>query len=535
MNQKFRILIFLLVCINLNAQNIPVGSIDMMETRLRNEQLLGRVDSLVSFSLRPLSQGILTEFISDSNKDSKNKIFIKALPINFTQQYNTLAPSGWNDGSMIPAKGYQTLITAGLFAQYGILNMQLKPEYVYAANPNFETFPLTESNLARTNHIFYLNNIDTPERFGDKSYSKLFWGQSKISVDYKSISVGVSTENLWWGPGQRNSLIMSNSAPGFLHFTLNTRKPIKTCIGSFEGQLISGKLESSGLDVAEEQYIIDGVNYKWPKEQDWRYMNGLTINYQPKWVPGLFIGLNRVFQIYHKDLGNNFSDYFPVITPFQKKNLTDEDSKNRDQVASIFLRWVLKESKAEFYFENMWNDHQNTLLDLFDSPSHSSAYLLGFSKIFILNSNKENYLKFNFEHTEIGVVSALVGKPGGSSYIHGIVRQGYTNFSQNLGAGIGTGGNSQTLDFSIWNNEKVWGIQWERFAQNTDFYYASYPDFSPTKWVDMSLNTYAYRRYGNLGIQAKLNTSWMRAYQWQNNNDKINLQMQVTLQYFFKD
>ncbi|MFX9097187.1 capsule assembly Wzi family protein, partial [Acinetobacter baumannii] len=47
---------------------------------------------------------------------------------------------------------------------------------------------------------------------------------------------------MWWGPGSQNSLLMSNNAPGFLHLTLNTRYPIKTGIGNFEFQFISGKL-----------------------------------------------------------------------------------------------------------------------------------------------------------------------------------------------------------------------------------------------------------------------------------------------------
>ena len=130
---------------------------------------------MVSFSLRPLSQSLLT-----GKLDSNKKFNLVALPIRLTQQYNTFAPSGWNDGAMIPAKGYQTLLSAGLFAQYGILNVKINPEYVYATNPDFETFPLTETNVARTNHIYYLNYSDLPERLGDKSYSKLFWGQSKI-------------------------------------------------------------------------------------------------------------------------------------------------------------------------------------------------------------------------------------------------------------------------------------------------------------------------------------------------------------------
>ncbi|WP_404877454.1 capsule assembly Wzi family protein, partial [Klebsiella pneumoniae] len=60
--------------------------------------------------------------------------------------------------------------------------------------------------------------------------------------NYKVLSVGISSENLWWGPGIYNSLLMSNNAPGFWHLTFNSRKPLKTPIGDFEWQLIGGKL-----------------------------------------------------------------------------------------------------------------------------------------------------------------------------------------------------------------------------------------------------------------------------------------------------
>ena len=112
---------------------------------------------------------------------------------------------------------------------------------------------------------------------------------------------------------------MSNKASGFLHFTLNTRQPIETFIGSFEGQIISGKLEGSGLTSPKSQFIIDGVDYELPKSNDWRYINGLSINYHPKWVPGLFVGLNRTIQVYHDDMGSSFSDYMPIFAPFQKE------------------------------------------------------------------------------------------------------------------------------------------------------------------------------------------------------------------------
>ena len=329
MKISFILLFTFFIGLSLKAQNIPVGSIDMIEQRSRNEQLLGNGNPLISHTLRPLALDLIDT--TKTNKINSKKLTLKALPITLIQQYNTFAPYGWNDGAMIPAKGYQTLLSAGLFAQYGILSVQLKPEYVFAGNPDFETFPLNETSSVREINAYYLNHSDLPSSFGDQSYSKINWGQSKISVDYKGISAGISTENLWWGPGQRNSLIMSNNATGFLHFTLNTRKPIQTFIGSFEGQIVAGKLESSGISSPKSQFIIDGNDHEITKNNDWRYINGLSINYQPKWVPGLFIGLNRVIQVYRNDMGNNFSDYLPIIIPFQKKNLNNEDPKNRDQ------------------------------------------------------------------------------------------------------------------------------------------------------------------------------------------------------------
>src|SRR3546814_4587358 len=101
---------------------------------------------------------------------------------------------------------------------------------------------------------------------------------------------------------------MSNNAEGFKHVTLNTVHPIRTAIGSFEAQFISGALENSG-----EPH--PGNKDAYPKDE-WRYLSAMNINYQPKWLPGLFLGLNRAFYAYNSDL-NGFADYVPFLTPFK--------------------------------------------------------------------------------------------------------------------------------------------------------------------------------------------------------------------------
>ncbi len=514
--------------ISLTAQSIPIGSIDFKEERLRNDQLLSFNLNNSSFTIRPLVQNIdSTQYIKDPNKFN-----FKFLPLSFVQQYNSLLPLGRNDGVMIPSKGYQLKFSAGFFLNYKNLSFQFYPEYVYAENLPFDIFPNSESNFVRLNYIRYLNRIDLPDRFGSSVYKKTFLGQSSLNYSIGKVNFGISNKNLWWGPGKYNSLIMSNNAPGFVHLTFNSIKPISTLIGFFEWQLISGRLLESGLDIPTDVYLVDKINYKVTKSNEWRYLSGLSFNYQPKWVPGLFLGLNRTFQIYNNDMGKKFSDYLPVITPFQKKNALDEDAKKRDQLVSFFLRWVFLNEKSEIYFENGWNDHKQDLWDLFQDPSHSRAIIFGFSKIFKKKYSSNHYFKLNFEHTQLQQSADRIVRTAGAWYEHYQVIHGYTNMSQVIGAGIGPSANSQTLDLSLWGKKDVYGFQIERYSHNLDFAYDSYYDYN-RKWVDLNVNFYIYKQIKKIGVNGRFTQSFVRNYQWQIPKNKNNFQIQISTQYKF--
>lgn len=528
MNPIFKLFCFFIlfnVSAKLYAQQILLGGTDMQDEQYRNLQLLGSGNKNSSFTLRPF-------FHSDSSTTNTKALQIKILPLVLNQQYNTFAPYGWNDGAMIPAKGYQALMSGGFFAQMGKFSLQVRPEMVFAANPDFERFPVSETDDAKYLRTLYLNQADMPERFGNESFQRVYLGQSSLRWNHKSVSVGLSNENLWWGPGVRNSLIMSNHAPGFMHFTVNTNKPVQTKIGSFEGQLIAGRLEESGFKHDSQNFMAYGTNWEEPKPQDWRYISGVTLNYQPKWVPGLFVGINRVFQIYRGDMGNGFGDYFPILAPFQKKNTNNEDAKKRDQLASVFFRWKFEESKSEIYFEFGRNDHAMSFWDFFESAEHSRAYLLGFRKVFWLNQSKSRYLKINLEHTQMQQSEDRYIRPPDSWYLHYQVKHGYTHRGELLGAGIGPGSNLQTFDLSIWEPNRILGFQLERYLHNQDYFFRTYKDHR-RKWADLMFNTYVYRRYGNLGVQVRLNAAWIRNYQWQLNNHQLNMQFYTSLMYHF--
>ena len=143
------------------AQSLPVGT-PALDDYYRRMQLLGKVDSNVSFTIRPLFPGAAfkTHNVYDPDTTLKNDSWTPASPFSFAngaglfqilpfglqQQFNSDHPYGWNDGPMIPAKGYQTMISGGIFVKYGPLSIQLMPEFVYAANPPFTSFAAGRSD-----------------------------------------------------------------------------------------------------------------------------------------------------------------------------------------------------------------------------------------------------------------------------------------------------------------------------------------------------------------------------------------------------
>lgn len=505
------------------SQTLSVNQ-NFLNEYYRRQQLLGNIDPSISFTNRPLySEAIgigniydpdnTLSYTGNSKFDGKfsfhkGKGRIQLLPISLLNQYNSHHPEGINDGSMIPSRGTQLLAGAGFYFEYGPLSIKFNPEFVYAQNKSFDGFPSNQTSS--TGSIFPYSpyyGIDLPEKFGNDPLKKVFWGQSSIRLKLGPISLGLSTENLWWGPGYRNSLLMTNSASGFMHLSFNSVKPIKTLLGSFEYQLIGGRLEDSG--------------YTYGISSEWRYINAVMFSYQPKWVPGLFLGATRSFQIYNQDMGSSFGDYFPIFIPLPKSSSGTEsevNSKRRNQMISVFLRWLFIESHAEIYIEYGREDHSWDTRDFILEPSHSSAYVIGLRKLFIINKQSNTHIQLIFENTSLATNQTTINRnPEGNKiiswYTHHQIKHGYTNKGQLLGAGIGPGSNLQTLDIS-WNQSlKQIGLQIERYVHNNDFWYDYVKDFR-SNWVDISYMAYANWDYKNFILFCKMKYVKSYNYQW---------------------
>ncbi|MDP1762762.1 MAG: capsule assembly Wzi family protein [Sediminibacterium sp.] len=495
MRKKFQLLLLLLMPICGIAQSVVIGSLE--DETLRNKQLLGEYDSSVSFTVRPL--------VAAMKIDWKHPAF-KMLPVELIQQYNTHHPYGWNDGAMIAAKGYQAMVRAGVYAAYGPLEVQLMPEMVYAANPSYESNAAYGSNAGG-------------------GYQKIFAGQSSIKLSAGPISVGVATGNLWWGPGQRSSLLMSNNAPGISHLFLATRKPLHTPIGSFEFQLIGAKLTSNSERNYENQNLTNNL-----LNNNDRYLNAYAITYQPKWVPGLFIGITRGIQTYQESVDNSsgsfMSKYLPVLgKAVDKNNAQGDDTLTTDQLASVFLRWVLPQAHAEFYVEFGKNDYSQELRAYLGAPTHAAAHIVGFKKIVPLKNDA--YLNFGFEMIRLTQSPDYLLRNAGNWYVHGQIGQGYSQENQIIGAGAGLGANVQSLQTTWIKGLKQLGVLFERVERD--------PQYHAAKWTDISIGFMPQIKYRNIvfsGIFQFINSA---NYAWEQGAGRFNLHTKIGMRYLIEN
>jgi hypothetical protein len=538
------------------SQTIPVGS--YAEDIARRNQLLGISTDQSSFTQHPLNSAFntgdttLQSMIAGKNLVPNFKPLgvpfeVKILPFSWLNDYTSKLPAGYNNSSLYPNKGYQTMVTGGVFIKAGILQIQLKPEYVYAENASFFTFANVQANYnSGLIPAFFtkVNGVDAPERFGPYSLTHFYAGQSKITLAYKNIEAGVSTENLWWGPGVQNSIMMSNSAPGFMHWTINSVNPAKTGIGSFEWQVIGGVLKPSGFLSYDPGHLVYDPGYYIPKPDVTRYVSAFTVNWQPKWLNGFYIGASA-YTYTDRDAAYNNGSFLKRVVPVfvassgSANGATDAAGNpigdNQDFAYAFNVRQLLPEYHAELYFEYARNDRAANIRDFTLEPEHSAVYTVGGRKLFNLNNNQ--YLQLAMELTHLQLADTYLVREDQSLYVHSISpRDGYTNQGRYLGAGIGPGSNSLMLNLSYIKGVNSAGIKLERWVHDNDLYYfglAGTKNFS-SHWVDLSSTFYANWKFSNYMLSAEYTPISVLNYEYLQNNDIANKHARITLTAFIK-
>jgi hypothetical protein len=429
---------------------------------------------------------------------------LHVLPSGMRSRFNSAYADDRNDGALWSGRGLSTAFEGGVRLRWRFLSATVAPVVAWQQNRAFYAPASTAAGKSAYANPFNYGMIDLPLRFGPRSFWTVDPGQSTLRVDGWGVSAGASTENLWWGPGQRNSLLMTNSAPGMAHLFLGTTQPVDIWIGWLEAQMIWAK--------PRESKWFDTTGTSKP-----RFYNALNLGFEPAAVPGLFVGLTRVYFYSVPPGGLTAAQYIglPLVAPFIKKSLATSANPTGDnpdnQLASVYARWVFPESGLEIYGEWGRDDHSWDFKDLITHLSHSSAGMAGLQKVFATPSG---WIRV------VAEVVQTLEKPTNNPprpvpifFTHWNEIQGYTNRGQMLGAGVGPQADSQWLAVDYFSGPATLGGWLERVERNGRWFYDQAIGWSRQDvelgvglrggwtWPELELN-------GSLGVAERYNLNF---------------------------
>jgi hypothetical protein len=307
----------------------------------------------------------------------------------------------------------------------------------------------------------YPDRVDLPQRFGTRPYSVFDPGESSLRFDTRLISAGISTAEQYWGPADTYPFILGNNAAGFPHVFIGTGMPWNLWIGQLQGRLVYGQL-------AQTEYASIGTG------ATHRLMSGLILTFQPRPIPALELGASRFFHTAWPDSGGlPWADIRLPLEGFLKGTLKNARSgdDNANQLASLYVRWVVPHSGFELYSEFGREDHSWDLRDFVLEPDHSSTLMFGFRKAWM--STPQGMLAFRAEMLDMRLNTLTKNRGiGAGYYVNGTLPQGHTERGQLLGADITAGSGAATvLAIDRYDGNGRWTYSWTRTLIDT---YATY-------------------------------------------------------------
>jgi hypothetical protein len=376
---------------------------------------------------------------------------------------NSQISFGPNTGAMWAERGLSWRLTPGFDLSHGKFRVIVAPDIWFATNTDRDfTGPLglyitpgvPESRWGDGfANPWYAQpySADVPWRNGKSPLLQMWFGQSGVWYDTGPVEIGLTSENMWWGPGIQNAIVMSDNAAGIPRIELRTPHPIHTRIGNFEAQWFVGAL-------SESQY------FDTTQSNDVRSLAAAVVTWQPVFQPNLSLGVTRAVFATASGYGAIPSRWFDVFAATGRPaNRTDSllTPGGRDQLFSLFGRWVFPSDGFELYGEWARQELPVSLRDFIVAPTHSHGYTVGMQYRQPVAITSPAF-RLQFEVSTLEPSSSSRDRPVGVFYTSRRVIQGYTEMGKPIGAAIGPGSSSQWLAIDrVWASGSV-GLTFNR-------------------------------------------------------------------------
>lgn len=409
------------------------------------------------------------------------------LPPRVHTGWNSALPYGFNQDGLWPGRGWSAQLRGGGRIGVGRLRLVVAPQLEVHQNRGFQTIPAQHQELSRFASPWRsTSSIDLPQRFGDRSYLTWGWGESSLGVDAGAVTVGVATEQQWWGPGSRNALVLSSNARGFPHAFVRTSRPVTGRWGSLEARWVLGALtESPYFDSATDN--------------DHRSFNGVAVTFTPSAEPGLSLGVARAIYATLPEARQLSAHALDVLRVGNARRDAQDPARAWDQVSSLFFRWLLPESGFETYGELARTRLPGSVRELLLRPNHTMGYTLGLQ--WAREVGEGGRVWVNPEATHLEQSGDFTQAPTSVFYRSEVVPQGYTHGGRVLGAGMGPG-SSQWVELGYGRRTWEVGAFAGRIRWDNDLYYTSFvPRLHQIGFVSHDVSTLK-------GVRATAVSSW---------------------------
>ena len=373
--------------------------------------------------------------------------------------YNTSSPYGQNDGALWQGKGYNTSLTGGARLEAYGFELTFKPQVSFSQNKDFDYIqPNYSSGKAATYGYYGLASVDAPQRFGDSSFWTFDWGDSEVRYSWHTLTVGFGTQAIWLGPARLNPILHSNNAASYPKVDIGLRKT-QMHMPHFGWYL--GKIEVRGWwgMLTESDYFDDDDS------NDNNLIAGFALAWNlPGILDGLTIGVNRTMLSKWND-----KDAYTMLEIYGFSNFSSGEDDESDQRVSLTFDYVLPEVGFELYLEWARNDYSPEFNYYLRYPFHTEAWTLGGRKAFNLSPSlkMEILAEVTFLHASDDYYEVISWDT--TFYAHDKITQGYTNRGQWLGAGIGTGGDSQYLGVKFYYPKGSTNVFVQRVNPDLDY------------------------------------------------------------------
>lgn len=404
---------------------------------------------------------------------------------------------------------------AGVRTRLGPVDIQIAPFAFVAQNASFALAPNGLSGDGALRDARFPNNIDAPQRFGTSAYFLFDPGHTRIAVDNRYVSVGVSSAPLAWGPARDEPVAVGPNGGGFPHLFIGTGLPWPVWIGDVHFKMIAGRLEQSRWSPMQSGYQS-------------RMGVGLVGTFVPKGVPGLELGAVR-FE--HRFWSPGVFNLKNVMRPFTGifNNFTSGINQGENGYASLFFRWAAAPKGFEVYGEYGREDYTGNTRWLILKPDDLGNLMLGMQHATAAANGQVRVYRFELNNAELS--SNERGQRGFLTpippYTHGSTVQGHTINGRFLGSATAYGGAGWRLGRDTYTDKgrRSWVLERQLLK---DWLPVAAPAEGRAPEVRYGLHTEWLRfrpKHRDLGVSAGV--SYTLNHNTERGHDAVNVQASV--------